>query len=655
MKKNLPCCYDLGGFFLSISLVLNIFLVLNSYYINMKKILFFLLLWQLCIAQNIEERGRIKESYNKEKVDKLVVDLFRSHEEQKKIIQAYKLKFRVRESETNSLQRIYGGLPIFYTIYNDESVVTSRANSLQPNGDLGLSLTGAGITAGVWDGGKVSDTHQELSGSKIIFGDGATSPSAHSTHVTGTICAKGFVPRARGFAYEAKANTHFWDNDLSEMTSFAAAGFLVSNHSYGYGITNSFTTSRFGYYDQTSADFDKISEVFPYYQIVVAAGNSRNSLNPQVASKGGFDMLTGSAVAKNVLVVAAVNSVPVYSGPSSVLMSSFSNYGPTDDGRIKPDISAKGVNVFSCNFLTDQTYEILSGTSMAAPAITGLIVLLQQHYKNINNEYMKAATVRGLLCHSADEAGASKGPDYEYGWGLANGKAAAKLISGNGTSSLVLETTLNDREPYTKQIRLATARSLSVSIAWTDPVVFGAVVTPITEDSRTSNLVNNLDLKVIDNSGRVYYPWKLDPGALFNPASQNSDNEVDNIENVFIENAPAGIYTIQITNKGNLSGGTQDFSLIAGGSDSSALSTVNFEKKDIIRLYPDRNKEYLFFDLPVQFVPVNIVIYDTTGRLVRSTKYEQQNIVKISDLTTGIYFIQFKSENKTISAKFVKE
>jgi subtilisin family serine protease len=46
--------------------------------------------------------------------------------------------------------------------------------------------------------------------------------------------------------------------------------------------------------------------------------------------------------------------------------------------------------------------ETLSGTSMAAPAITGLIVLLQQHYKNVNNVFMKAATVRGLH-HSADE------------------------------------------------------------------------------------------------------------------------------------------------------------------------------------------------------------------------------------------------------------
>ena len=95
------------------------------------------------------------------------------------------------------MQRLYNGTPIFYTTENDESIVTIRANSLQPSGDLGLNLTGAGLLAGVWDGGKVRETHQELSGTKIEFGDGATSFSAHSTHVTGTICAKGFVPRAR--------------------------------------------------------------------------------------------------------------------------------------------------------------------------------------------------------------------------------------------------------------------------------------------------------------------------------------------------------------------------------------------------------------------------------------------------------------------------
>ncbi|MBG6110407.1 subtilisin family serine protease [Flavobacterium sp. CG_9.10] len=621
----------------------------------MKKILFFIFIFQLSVAQNVEERNKIKQSYNKEKITNFTANLLESQKEQKKSIQAYKLKYKLVDSETSSLQRIYDGLPFFYTVENDESIVTIRANSLQPNGDLGLNLTGFGITAGVWDGGKVRETHQELSGSKIVFGDGASSFSAHSTHVTGTICAKGFVPRARGFAYQAKAKTFFWDSDVEEMTTFGGEGYLVSNHSYGYGITNSFPTSRFGYYDQTSADFDKISEVFPYYQIVIAAGNSRNSSHPQINAKGGFDMLSGSAVSKNSLVVAAVNSVPLYNGPSSVAMSSFSNYGPTDDGRIKPDISAKGVGVYSCNFLTDSTYEILSGTSMAAPAITGLIVLLQQHYNNLNKVFMKAATVRGLLCHSADEAGVSNGPDYEYGWGLANGKEAAKLISSNGTSSLILETSLSDKVAFTKQVTVSGGRPLVISIAWTDPVGFGSVVTPITEDNRTPNLVNNLDLKIIDNSGTVYYPWKLDPTSLNNGATQNSDNNVDNIEKVFIENAPAGKYTIQVTNKGTLSGGTQDFTLIGEGFNNLNLASSDFEINDAISLYPNPTQENLFFDLPAAFSPTYIMIYDVTGKLIRTLIYEQKNNVKVSDLSSGMYFIKFSSEGKTINSKFLKK
>jgi hypothetical protein len=44
---------------------------------------------------------------------------------------------------------------------------------------------------------------------------------------------------------------------------------------------------------------------------------------------------------------------------------------------------------------------------------------------------------------------------------------------------------------------VSAARPLSASICWTDPVGFGAVVTPITADNRTPKLVNNLDLKLI--------------------------------------------------------------------------------------------------------------------------------------------------------------
>ena len=621
----------------------------------MRKIFCMFFVFQLFYGQNAEERKKIVASYNQVKIHQLNEKFTQEQKLQQELINNYKKNHRSTDFSKFSLQRVYNGIPIFYTTSNDESIVTIRANSLQPNGDLGLALTGAGITAGVWDGGKVRETHQELSGPKIEFGDGATSFSAHSTHVTGTICAKGFVSRAKGFAPQAKAKTYFWDNDTSEMASFAADGFLVSNHSYGYGITNSFPTARFGYYDQTSADYDQISEVFPYYQIVIAAGNSRNSALNQVFSKGGFDMLTVATVSKNAIVVAAVNSVSSYTGPSSITMSSFSNYGPTDDGRVKPDISAKGVNVYSCNFLTDTTYETLSGTSMAAPAITGLIVLLQQHYNNINNAFMKAATVRGLLCYTADEAGASMGPDYEYGWGLANGKEAAKLINTNGKTSLLLETSLTDKVIFTKKVSISTPRALSVSIAWTDPVAFGAVVTPIVEDNRATNLVNNLDLKIIDESGKVYFPWKLDPTSLNNPATQNSDNDVDNIEKVFIENAPAGKYTIQVTNKGSLLSGSQDFTLIAAGLDDMSLSISDLEMNKLVNLYPNPAKEFLNYSLPLDFNLNKITIYDPLGKVIKQLEVPSNSRINISELERGIYFINFKGDKNSTTKRFIKE
>lgn len=621
----------------------------------MKKILFFILIFQFSTAQTLEQRMKIVRSYDSEKINNFVDKLVEAQKEQKLKVKNYKLQYRLLDSETNSLQRIYNGLPFFYTIENDESVATVRANSLQPNGILGLSLTGNGITAGVWDGGKVRHTHQELAGSKISFGDGASSPSAHSTHVTGTIVGSGIVPRARGFAYQAKAKTYYWDSDVEEMASFAGEGYLVSNHSYGYGITNSFSNARFGYYDQTSSDFDKISEVFPYYQIVVAAGNSRNSAHSQVNNKGGYDMLTGSAVSKNTIVVAAVNSVPNYTGSASVTMSTFSNYGPTDDGRIKPDISAKGVAVYSCNGPNDNTYEILSGTSMAAPAITGLIVLLQQHYNNLNATFMKAATVRGLLCHTAYEAGFSAGPDYEYGWGLANGEEAAKLLSSNGKTSLVLETTLTDQVVFSKQVSISSPTALNVSIAWTDPVKFGAVVTPVVEDSRTANLVNNLDLKIIDESGTVYYPWKLDPSLVNSPATQDSDNNVDNIEKVSITNAAAGKYTIQVSNKGNLLLGVQDFTLIASSLDNLTLDNVDYNKNNFISVYPNPVQEILFFDFSDSFSPSQIILYDISGKLIRSHRYEGKKNVKVGDLKSGIYIVKFVSKDEILNFKFVKK
>ena len=183
---------------------------------------------------------------------------------------------------------------------------------------------------------------------------------------------------------------------------------ILSNHSYGIPADN-VPLWYIGYYDSNARNIDRIIYNAPYYLPIIAAGNDRQSgENP---SDGGYDYLTDKSVAKNNIVVAATFEVLDYEDASDVFMSSFSSWGPTDDGRIKPDISAKGVNMYSASGASNASYTNMSGTSMATPNVSGSLLLLQQHYNDLNGEYMLASTLRALALHTADEAGFAPGPD----------------------------------------------------------------------------------------------------------------------------------------------------------------------------------------------------------------------------------------------------
>lgn len=617
------------------------------------KYLYLLLFPVISFSQNLMERELIVQSYDKYKVNNLISKNHSKNIIQSKLINDFKRKSKIIDSESSSLQKIINGIPYYYTTFNDASAVTIGANDLYATGNLGLNLSGSSMFAGVWDGGKVRDSHVEFTG-RVSIVDDSGSLSDHATHVTGTIIASGVSPLRRGIAYQANALTNDWNSDIDEMTNFASQGYLVSNHSYGYALTPSSPKSIFGSYDDSSQEIDDLSNTFPYYQVVYAAGNDRSDFTlPQIQDKFGFDMLSGASCSKNSIVVAAVDKVVNYFDNTSVIMSSFSNYGPTDDGRIKPDIAAQGVGVSSTTSSTNTSYGVNNGTSMAAPAITGLILLLQEHYHNLNfSKFMKASMVRGLILHTANEAGSGLGPDYEFGWGLANGKKASQVISNSNQSNILEMNFLNQNSVFTKTMTNNTVQSLNVTICWTDPT--GNQNTANTIDERSSRLVNNLDLKVFKD-GVVYYPWKLDVNNPQSPATNNSDNDVDNIEKIFIENAQPGTYTIQVSHKGTLLSGSQEFSLIADGQNGLTLASSDFEKDNSIKLYPNPTQEILFFDLPLAFLPTDVAIYDSTGKLISSFKYEQKNNVKVSDLTAGMYFIKFISPDRTINLNFLKK
>ncbi len=474
------------------------------------------------------------------------------------------------------------GQPQYYITNNSNASATVSTNKVNSTGGYGYSLDGNGMTLHEWDGGAVRTSHQEYSG-RVVMGDGVTTTHYHSTHVAGTMIASGVVSNAKGMAPAADLRAFDWNSDESEMAAEAANGALISNHSYGYsrgwvwtGTTwqwygnTSISTQEdylFGFYDDQAQDWDQIAYNAPYYLICKSAGNDRGDgpSNPAYPLDGPYDCISHSGVAKNVLTVAAVEDAPGgYSGPSSVVMSSFSSWGPADDGRIKPDISANGVSLYSTDDDSDSDYTSLSGTSMATPSAAGSAILLQEHYEDLNGtgNYMLASTLKALIIHTADEAGSHDGPDYEFGWGLMNTYEAAEVITADPSLNTIEEITLNNGASYQRTLTASGTEPLQVTIAWTD---VPGTPTSAQLDPATAMIVNELDCRITQASN-TYYPWKLDPNNPSNAATRSGENNVDNVEVVKIDNPVAGTdYTIVVDHDGSLSGGSQVFSLIVTG------------------------------------------------------------------------------------------
>ena len=491
------------------------------------------------------------------------------------------------------LQRIEDGKPIYYRTFNVAAARSTRANFLNTGGGLGLALDGQNMIARVWDEGPARGTHQEFTFvnaqgqtiSRYSVGDGSSALSAHGSHVTGTIMAQGFQANAKGMAPASNVIGYDWNSDQSEAITAASNGMLLSNHSYGYGskdqFGNNLLASYFpGAYIADSRAWDQIMYNAPYYLMVVAAGNDGNYAITDSPLAPNLDKLTGHSTAKNNLVVANANDANINATTGalvSVTINSSSSQGPTDDLRIKPDITGNGTTVYSSVQSSNTAYSTFTGTSMASPNVTGTLLLVQQHAKNVTGNFFRAATLKGLALHTADDAGAT-GPDAIFGWGLLNAKKAAEAITDKGTKSIIDELILQPGQSYTIKVNSDGINKLIASISWTDPA--GTIQTSSELNSATARLVNDLDIR-ITKSGTTFLPWRL------NSATTNGkgDNTKDPFERIDIDNA-SGEYTITITHKGTaLSGNNQRYSLIVTGitttsqEDCAAIipSSVTFD------------------------------------------------------------------------------
>ncbi len=454
------------------------------------------------------------------------------------------------------------GTPLYYSTLASPTSKVSRAHTLYSGGALDLGITGKGMEVGVWDSGIALETHQEFDG-RITKGDGATQVDYHATMVTGVLASSGIKQEAQGVAYEAEVLTHNWTRDRIEVAEAAANGLLLSNHSYGIR-SDRVPDWYFGSYIKISQDWDNIMYNAPYYLMVTASGNARNSydnIQPNYGkTQDGFDLLLGFTTAKNGLVVASAETrLDADAILKQAEVSSYSSFGPTDDGRIKPDIAGDGALINSTSDAGDTSYSTLRGTSMAAPGVTGSLVLLQAYHGELYGSYMKAATLKGLTLHTADDVQAP-GPDYKMGWGVINTKKAAEVLVNQDYSSLLLEETLLPDTFYSTTVTANGKDPLSVSISWTDPA--SESINRGELNATQAALVNDLDIRITKND-KTYYPWKLSAASADSPAAKG-DNSVDPFERIDIMEA-SGEYTITVTHKGGLAFDQQDFTIIASG------------------------------------------------------------------------------------------
>jgi len=460
------------------------------------------------------------------------------------------------------------GYPIYFATENQAAAKSTRAVQLNTGGSLGLTLNGQGMVARVWDGGTVRAEHNHFGGRVVSIDDaGGTTYIQHATHVTGTILANSTNLAHRGMAYEATGRTFNWTDDQTEVLDEVLGGMLISNHSYGVPLTASLPSWYIGTYDSAAKNWDEIAYLAPYYLMVASAGNSGGENFNVDPILYGIDKLTGNKTAKNNLVIANCHDVTVNEVGDImgfVGISSSSSQGPTDDRRIKPDLTGNGMGLTSTSHQTNTSFATLDGTSMASPNVAGTLLLLQQHHNNLTTKFMKAATLKGLACHTADDSG-NIGPDINFGWGLLNAKAAAQAITSNGLNAWISEERLNQGQTYTTTVKSLGISPLKATACWTDvPGDPNNGQRPANDLKRA--LVNDLDVRITRN-GTTYFPWKLDSDPTLE-AIRIGDNNIDNVEQVKIDAPDAGDYVITVTHKGNLVTNKQDFSLIITGGTS---------------------------------------------------------------------------------------
>jgi hypothetical protein len=401
--------------------------------------------------------------------------------------------------------------------YNSHALhsVNALCNAVSRN------LHGENLVLGIGDNADPS-THIDLAGKLIMRTDEPVSD--HGTHTSGILAGGGILnPLYTGMAPRARLVVNDFSNILVNSPTYVQDYQMpITNNSYYNGSAN---CPGDGDYNALSNYVDSQMLALPRLLHVFAAGNDGAlTCSPFPPSFG--TIKSGFQTGKNILTVGSMNYVTYGAGGGS--------WGPTADGRIKPEIVASGDAVIST--VSYNNYAAITGTSMASPTAAGILALIVERYRQLHGGlYPDGALVKTLVTNSADDLG-NPGPDFTFGFGMINARTTVEALEQNHYFTGSVND--NGNQSFSIPALPSGAYQLKILLYWPDAPA---------QPTAATTLVNDLDLKVTDPSGTVHLPMILDP----TPAGVSSNaiegpDHTNNIEQVTINNPPAGNYLLNV-------------------------------------------------------------------------------------------------------------